>query len=83
MPIDFEQYTNPMGAAIEAADSWLATHRQQLQTVGIHCSSNTTSNSAPPADSSESVATKSLDYYELTKLYNQSTLLVAEIEESK
>lgn len=84
MPIDFEQYTNPMGAAIEAAEIWLATHRQHLQSVGINASSNTANNSnSASSDSTEAVGAKSLDYYELKKLYTQSTSLVAEIEESK
>lgn len=82
MPIDFEQYLNPIGAAIEAADNWLATHRQQLQSVCIHVSANIGSNSAS-AEPTESVAVKLLDYYELSKLHNQSTSLVAEIEETK
>lgn len=81
MPIDFDQYLKPIGAAIQSAEEWLQANESYLQILGIAPTSSL-SNSDKTAGS-QPLTVGPMNFEKLNSLYNEATALVAEMDETK
>jgi hypothetical protein len=80
IPVDFDQYLLPIASAIGAADAWLTAHSHHLVALGITVSVTHTSND----EKAPSTADTQLGSVEkLQHLYDESTQLIADVEEAK